>query len=169
MKTSDHDVISMETNYIVRGTNSLLDEAEVYCTDLKNVIENGVQCIRKIKTIYEDYDDYSGKSNPRGLWIEQKYLIRVDEDENSVGLFSVGKHVRTVSCLVFDYEISLVEYENTLQYSVTQNSKDTRDASRVLASSYKKKENHQEIVEHMFSISKKSEVLDFVNYVEALD
>lgn len=103
---------------LVKGTNSLMDGQEAAFGPLLDFYKVDVN----LKTHYGKFrqllvaTEENSKSEVKGLYIEDGYLINLSEDENNV--FQHGKFIREYSYKTTKTKLTINEFENTLQVSL---------------------------------------------------
>lgn len=98
-----------KTEAIVQGTHSDLDGLQVVCGDSQS--RDGV------RPVYLTQED-GVTEEIHGLWIEDRFIIPIDH--NITETSTPGKHIRTFSNRLDEFEITLVEYQDRLQVSVVE-------------------------------------------------
>lgn len=150
-----------KTTFFVQGTHSDLDGLEVVC--------GKSQKRQNVRPVYLTQEDES-QIEVRGLWIEDQFLIPINH--NLTETTTPGKHVRTFSTRLDDFEITLVEYTDRLQLSVVQFAEgweDHRaDYDRVLYSEYHPLKQFGSIKLLMDDCKTNDDVEDFIEEIIAL-
>lgn len=166
-----------EQKFIIRGVSDAVvgegDEVEClpplllhYHTPDKRIEQIK---LRQIKSVMA-YDVGSPElCTVKGLWIEDGYLIPVQsEHDQEEELFNHGKHLRTFTLVVsgdaVDWEVSLSEFENVVQYAV--NNLDAMGNRNLFASGYVSNIQFGTL-KHIFDMCVSSkDISNFINVAE---
>lgn len=158
--------------FVVRGTNSDLDELAVVCGPPVQFIQKDPDSTFGKKVIMypfirfgHDQDDETALID--GLWIEEKYLIN-NPDE----IFETtrpGKYVRQLSVHAGNHELVLVEYEDRLQVAVVWvNSLYPEQGDTTLLSTYKEKKHFGSIQLLMNECYDNDDIKEFMKEIREL-
>ncbi len=155
--------------FIVRGAFDILEGCEVKCGPLhtlsyyQNPHDKKTLTQMRARQITTIYGVEKNIDLDPGLWIEDGYLLPLQEDVYDGETAVPGKHIRTLQSHVGYYVVSVVDYEDRAQCSVVNSAND-----EVIISTYAKKIHFGTLKYQMDLCLTEEDIFKFVSFVKEL-